>query len=155
MVDATKIVVNILIIEDSTVDRMLMIDQLMRIPDVTCQYASTWGTAFRMLSSAHVVIFDLGLPDIKTIDDAVQYVGLVAGTLRIPTIIWSGTDDPQVIARCQRFPKLVKYLAKDCSTPRQLREAVEEAITQTRFGQTDAMLEQMKTDSRIINPQSK
>lgn len=154
LAETAKSVVNILIIEDSTVDRVLMIEQLMRIPDVSCQYASTWGTAFRMLSSAHVVIFDLTLPDLPSIDDAVQHVGLVAGTLKIPTIVWSGVDDPDVIARCKKFPKLVEYLPKDRSTPRQLREAVEEAITQTRFGKTDAMLAQIKTDSVVINPQS-
>lgn len=149
--ETKSVVVNILILEDSTIDRVLMIDQLLRIPDITCQYAATWSTAFRMLSSAHVVIFDLGLPDLA-LEDAVQYVGVVAGTLKIPTIIWSGTEDPSVIARCEKFPKVIKYLRKDKSTPRELRAAVEEAITQTRFGQTDAVLEKMRTDSCIVNP---
>ena len=150
--DQTKnAIVNVLIIEDSTVDRVLMIDQLMRIPDITCQYAATWSTAFRMLSSAHVVIFDLGLPDLS-LEDAIQYVGVVAGTLKIPTIVWSGTENRDVIKRCRQWPNVVRYLPKDRSTPLELRAAVEEAITQTRFGKTDAILEKMKTDSCVINP---
>lgn len=130
--------VECLLIEDYLPDQLMMLSAIQTLEGVCVHTAQTWGAATRMMPRCDMLVVDLNLPDLESVQEAVDKVCRIASN-SIPVIVLSGTEDPQVIEQCLSSG-VVAYLRKDQTSPKEIREAVELAVTKTARRTADSAI---------------